>query len=210
MAKAILIDDHQIFTAGLVNLLDELAIFEEILAFTDADNFLKLISPPNAQLEAYVILLDINLNRVLSGLEVCVEIKKLCPASKVIALSMHDEYRYIKGMTDAGADGYILKSDSLETIAKGLQSVVLGNKFFSESVLKILERSRHEKELLATLNPKEKRVLELALEGKSNKEIGEEMHLNHKTIAYYKNSIFLKYEVKNMKELNHLLLTYNE
>lgn len=211
MAKAVLIDDHRVFIEGLRNLLSEQAIFEEILVFTDADDFIKLLAPSAPRPEGeHIILLDINLGRVVNGVDICAELKKLRPEFKVIALSMHDEHRYVAGMMDAAADGYLLKSDSIETIVQGVRSVMLGNTFLSESVTKILERTRHEVELLNLLNPKEKRVLELALEGKSNKDIGMKMHLNHKTIAYYKNSIFLKYEVRNMKELSHLLRTYNE
>lgn len=210
MTTLFLIDDHTIFLEGISQLLYKEPWIDNIHTFTDPDAFLSNREKFDGELPRALFMLDINLNRLVNGIDICKELKKLYPECKVLALSMHEEYRYIKGMINAGADGYLFKTDSIEVILAGIRTVNNGSQYFSPNAEQTLKRAEVNKELLLELNPKEKRILELAFAGKTNKEIGEVLEVSHKTVEYYKSGIFIKFDVKNIIALEKLLQQTND
>jgi DNA-binding NarL/FixJ family response regulator len=193
----LIIDDHLLFAQGLKLLIESKPGYKvsEIIQNNDTLNS-KIKS-----LEVDVILLDVNLNGVLS-FEVCKKLKTQLPQTKVIAVSMHHEYNIINQMRKAGADGYILKNASQASILAGIDEVLLGKKYFEEEVKSIISNAKNQKpEGIELLNPREKKILNLVLKDNTNKKIADEMKLSIKTIEFYRNSIYTKLDVKNLLQL---------
>lgn len=202
MIDLYLIDDHTIFLEGVANLLEQEAWIGSIYRFNDPADFFESQAMIQTDMDKSIFILDINFNQLLNGVDICKELKTTFPDCKVLALSMHDEYHYINGMISAKADGYILKNESIDVILEGLKAVNEGHEFFlSPLSKKIVEDSTKQTEVLWSLNPKEKKILALVLEGKTNREVGQLLECSYKTVEYSKNGLFLKFNVKNVKEL---------
>jgi DNA-binding NarL/FixJ family response regulator len=148
-----------------------------------------------------IVLLDVNVNGKTSK-ETCEKITSQFPSIKVIVISMHHEYSIIKDMKKAGAKGYVLKNDSQDQIFEALEKVLKGEEFFVGEVAAILNKGKAFSEFsLNELNPREKKVLNLILKDKTNKKIAEELGLSIKTIEFYRTSLYIKLDVKNIIQL---------
>lgn len=201
MISVYIVDDHTLFAQGLAGLLKKEPWIFQVIIFDSPDDFLSIKGSLKEGLANSVFLLDINFNRILNGVDVCRELKGSFPSSKIITLTMHDEHHYISAMKEAGTDGYLFKNEPIQTILHALRKVSAGEMFFSPKALEVLKKYKQTHQELLNLNSKEKRVLELLQQGKTNKEIGEIMEYSYKTIEYYKNGLFLKFDVKNSKTL---------
>jgi two-component system, NarL family, nitrate/nitrite response regulator NarL len=195
--KIIIVDDHLLFAQGLKLVLENNAkyIVSEIV-----DELDKVMQNVKTFLPE-IILLDVNVNGINSK-DICENITVQFPKIKVIVISMHHEFNIIREMKRAGAKGYILKNTSQEQIFKALEQVVTGKEYFEEEVSNILTQGQNAHEFnLEQLNPREKKILALILKDKTNKKIAENLGLSIKTIEFYRTSLYIKLDVKNIIQL---------
>ena len=126
----------------------------------------------------------------------------------VIVLTMHGEEAMFNAAMDGGAQGYILKDNAADDALVGLKAVASGGMFISPSVTRFLVR-RHqraamlkvEKKGLCALTPTERRVLRLVAENKTNKEIGSELFISHRTVETHRSHICEKLELSGNRAL---------
>ncbi len=179
MIEIIIVDDQAMVREGLRMIL---SLHEEIKIVGEAANGKELLSLLEKTLPE-VILMDIRMP-VMDGLETLKIVKASYPSVKVIILTTFDEDEYIFNGLKHGADGYILKDSNSKEIIKAIKAACEGNMLLnsqvSSKIAKVLhtmeQTSNHEnkvKERLADqLTPREIEVVELLMEGKSNKGIG--------------------------------------
>jgi DNA-binding NarL/FixJ family response regulator len=195
--KIIIVDDHLLFAQGLKLGLENDLKYEVACIIDDLEKVIKTVKSimPN------IVLLDVNVNGVHSK-EICEQLKNGFPALKIIVISMHHEYNIIREMKNAGASGYILKNADLDQIFKAIETVMAGKEFFENEVQSILKHGQNVSEFnFEQLNPREKKILSLILLDKTNKIIAEELSLSVKTIEFYRTSLYIKLEVKNIIQL---------
>lgn len=146
-----------------------------------------------------VVIMDVTMSD-MNGIEATRQIHKEHPETKVIALSMHSDVRYVLGMLDAGASGYLLKDCAFEELARAIRSVAASQTYLSPGVTDIVVKDRlhrlHHTEDSAfyILTEREREVLQLLAEGKSTRMIAETLHVSVKTIETHRRQIMGVYK----------------
>lgn len=192
-----IVDDHPIVQEGLQKLLVDagnIAITGCFTTGTDFINFLKK-HPVN------IVLLDISLPDI-NGIDLCKEIKKLSPATSVLALSNHSERSMILQMLQNGASGYLLKNISGEELISCIDEALHGQVTFSHAVKEIMSRpSVNELKDIPRLTKREKEILQLIADGLTTADIAGALHLSPLTVETHRKSLLQKFEVKNVAAL---------
>jgi len=128
------------------------------------------------------------------------------PKIKIVSLSMHSEKQYVKGVLEAGADGYLLKNCTNRQLTEAIQSVYDGKKYLSEDITGMvisgyLDPSGSETTEYENLSVREKEIFHLFAEGKSTREISELLFISVKTVNTHKQNILEKLDLKSNTEL---------
>jgi two-component system, NarL family, nitrate/nitrite response regulator NarL len=194
--RVLITDDHKLVIDGLkamIQGISELDFVGECRSGIETLKFLEYIKTD-------VALMDIDMPE-MNGIEATKKIKQLYPGIKVLILTMHDEKSMIENLMEIGADGYILKNSDRKELIKAINSVHSGNKYFSDDVIQALNRKEDTIGLnsnnLDMLTEREIEIIKLVCEGLSNKEIGEQLDISHRTVDTHRNNILKKIEANN-------------
>lgn len=199
--KVLIADDHQLFREGLVNLLSTASDIEVIAEAKDGNE----TTEKTIQLKPDVALVDIGMPG-MNGIEATKILKKEIPAVKIIAVSMHSDKQFVKGILEAGADGYLLKNCTYRQLIDAIYSVVSGKKYLSDEITGMvikgyLEPSDADSEGNIDLSERENEILKLYAEGKSTREISEKLFISIKTVGTHKQHILEKLELKSNADM---------
>jgi len=195
--NVLLTDDHQIIIDGLKSLLknqEEINVAAEAKNGREALRFLDLISVD-------VLLMDIDMP-VMNGIDTLKEIRRQNSKVKVVILSMHNEAGMIKSLIDLGANGYLLKSCSQNELIDAIKKVVSGQSYFSSDVtLALLKPSANQSQPNELITDRETEILKLIAAGFSNKEIGNQLFISHRTVDTHRTNLMKKLDVNNIAGL---------
>lgn len=199
--RIIIADDHQLFREGLANLL---ADSKDIEILDQAGNGEEAIVKAR-ELNPDVIIMDIGMP-VLDGVEATRKLLQELPGSRVIALSMHADKQYIKGMFEAGASGYLFKNCAYSELITAIRTVNEGKKYLSERITEIMIQDYLGKEETipvddSELTEREAEILKLIAEGVSTSDISERLFVSIKTIGTHKQHILEKLNLKTTTDL---------
>lgn len=194
------VDDHPVVRAGLrtvQELSEDIRIVGEA---ADAATALEAIS----RLRPEVVLLDVRLQNE-SGIEVCRQIKRASPTTRVLMLTSFVDEQLILSALEAGADGYLLKENDTQRLVHAIQEVHRGEAVFDSEVSRRLNRattsgSHQPANRLADLSPQERRLLNEVAQGKTDKEAAVTLGLAPKTVRNYLDRIFTKLGVHTRTE----------
>jgi two-component system, NarL family, response regulator DevR len=199
--RVLLVDDHEVVRNGIAALLratDDIVVAGEAGTVLDAVAEAERTRPD-------VVVMDVRLADG-SGIEATREIKSQRPQTHVLMLTSYADDEALFASIMAGASGYVLKQVKSGELVRAIRSVGQGQSLLDPAVTKsVLERLRKGKHLmrdekLARLSPQEERILQFVSEGKTNREIGDELHLAEKTVKNYVSSILSKLEVARRAE----------
>ena len=151
-----------------------------------------------------VVIMDVRLPDG-SGVEACREIRSERPDTKVLMLTSYADEEAVFASIMAGAVGYLLKQTSTRTLIEAIERAMRGESLLDPAVTqRVLERVRSgkqdEDEELALLSERERKILDLIAEGKTNKEIAKEIFLSDKTVKNYVSSILRKLNMRRRSE----------
>ena len=197
--RILLVDDHNVVRAGLRSVFENAGDLDVIgEAGTSKDTIRRVgLDLPD------VVVLDVRLPDG-SGIDVCREIKKRWPATSVLILTSYADQDALIEAFDAGASGYILKRVDSAGLVEAVRKVCGGEMVFGGPLdAALADRIRHggrTPEKLDRLSPQERKVLDLLSQGRSNKQIAEEMFLSDKTIKNYVSHILAKLEMASRTE----------
>jgi DNA-binding NarL/FixJ family response regulator len=178
----ILADDHRIVHHGISQALQK---EEKFVVLAEADNGKEAVSLA-LELNPDLVLMDISMPD-LNGMEATRRILAGNPAIRVMGLSMHTEKIYVKGMLDAGASGYILKSCSYNELVTALETVLAGNIYLSPEITHVLVTNTADR--LSLLSVREQEVFILIAEGRTTRQIAQTLCLSSKTIDVHRKNI---------------------
>jgi len=210
--KIILTEDHQLLRDGIKALIasENIEIIGE--ASTGAGLW-KLME--NSQPD--IILMDISLPDV-SGVELTRTLSERYPNVKVLILSMFTDESFINQAIKAGAKGYLHKNTTREEMLMAIDSVYMGNEFYSENISKIILKSYIEKAKKngeeinnphELLSKREIEILKMFAEGFINKEIADRLFISIRTVESHKNHIMQKLNLKTQVELVKYAIRHN-
>ena len=201
MIRVLLADDHKILRQGLRTLLEQEA---DIDVVGEADNGRASVKLAG-ELAPDVVIMDVAMPD-LNGIDATHRITEADPGARVLALSMHSDGRYVKGMLQAGARGYILKDCASEELTRAIRTVMAGQVYVSPGVTGVIVND-YVRQLSAatgepaTLSQREREVLQLLAEGASTAAIAADLHLSVKTIETHRKRIMDKLELRSIAEL---------
>ena len=199
--RVMLVDDHEVVRDGIRSLLEA---SEDIVICAEAGTVQGAIDEA-ARTRPDVVVMDVRLADG-SGIEATREIRANRPKTQVLMLTSFADDEALFASIMAGASGYVLKQIQGAEIVKAIREVAAGKSLLDPQVTNaVLERLRKGKHLLkdeklARLSPQEERILALVADGRTNKQIGEELHLAEKTVKNYVSSILSKLEVGRRAE----------
>ncbi|UCH86157.1 MAG: response regulator transcription factor [Dehalococcoidia bacterium] len=198
----VLADDHPVLREGMRNLLEQQ---RDITVVGEAGNGHEAVAAVRA-LQPDIVLMDVVMPR-LNGIEATKQIKKTNPTTAVLILSAYDDDRYVLGLLDAGAAGYLLKNATGQEVIQAIRSVHAGEAVLHPAVAaRLLARAgrispRHAPvDSEEPLTGRELEVLQLAAKGHSNKEIAKELVLSVPTVKAHLVNIFNKLGVGSRTE----------
>ncbi|HEX6130552.1 MAG TPA: response regulator transcription factor [Actinomycetota bacterium] len=196
-----IVDDHEIVRDGIRAMLqaeDDIVVTAEAGSVQDAVDEANRTRPD-------VVVMDVRLSDG-SGIEATREIRATHPQTRVLMLTSFADDEALFASIMAGASGYVLKQVKSGDLMRAIRAVAAGDSLLDPSVTSaVLDRLRKGKHLLrdeklARLSPQEERILSLVADGRTNKEIGDELRLAEKTVKNYVSSILSKLEVARRAE----------
>lgn len=197
ISSLLIADDHPIFRKGLKDILQNSFPKATIHECHNGAEAMDCILKNNPQ----IAILDINMPEI-NGLDVCKQVIKKKPDSKIIILTMYSEKEMIKNAMLSGASGYILKDNAVDEIIECIQSVNSGERYIGAAMAQHHnEFSKEDKkkqslvEHLKALSQAELKTLKLVSQNKTSKEISELLFLSEKTIENYRSRICQKLEL---------------
>lgn len=189
--KIMIVDDHKAMRSGLAFLLHDLGNIDIVGQASNGQEFLCLLE----SVVPDVVLMDINMP-IMDGIEATKLALQKYPSLKIIALSMYSDEEYYQTLIDIGAAGFILKESDHDVIEKAIETVMLGNPYFSqELLLSLLKKKRTTKHIFLT--EREKSILSLICKGHSSAEIAEMLHVGVRTIEKDRSELLMKTETNN-------------
>ena len=202
MTTVLLADDHKILRQGLRTLLEQ---EKDIHVVGEADNGRTSIKLAG-ELAPDVVIMDVAMPD-LNGVDATRRITEAQPKSRVLALSMHSDGRYVKGMLQAGARGYILKDCAAEELTRAIRTVMANQVYVSPGVTGaivndyIRQLSGTQIDATAILTHREREVLQLLAEGGSTAHIAAKLYLSVKTIETHRKRVMDKLGLRSIAEL---------
>jgi two-component system, NarL family, response regulator NreC len=200
--RVLLADDHAIVRRGLRSLLEESG-HPVVAEAADGLDAVRLCEEHRPDL----LIVDVGMPK-LSGIEVAARAQKLEPPPAVIMLSMHDDESYILRALAAGARAYLLKDATDEDLFPAIGAVVAGRRFFSPAVTSVLVedymralQKRGLNDSYDLLTDREKEVLHLLAEGRSNKEAAAQLDVGLSTIETHRANLMQKLNLHNTAEI---------
>lgn len=188
--KFLLIEDHAVFRFGLVQLLSTLPGNHEFLEAETCEKALAdLVDPDNIDL----ILLDLALPG-LNGLDGLVRLRKLCPSTPIVLLSANENPQFVVDGMRRGAQGFIPKSASPEVLVRAIQVVLAGGTYVPATGIM---PSRDVPSADPALTARQREVLDLIAQDRSNKEIAEALGMRVNTVRVHLAAIFRALNVDN-------------
>jgi two-component system, NarL family, response regulator NreC len=201
--RLLLADDHTVVRAGLRALLENHPNLEVVDETENGRQAVEL----SASLMPDVVVMDVGMP-ILNGIEATKQIVNQCPATRVVILSMHSDESYVMRALQAGARGYLLKDSAAADLIRAIEAVSQGKSFFSPKVSRILAedyvRVLKQKGAVDTydlLTSREREILQLLAEGKSNKEVSADLNISLYTVETHRSHILQKLDLHNSAEL---------
>ena len=192
--RTVIIDDHKLFANGLSSVLEGIGL-RVIATFEngrDAMNYLR-------NNEVDLIFSDINMPK-MNGIQLCKQLKEEKINTKIIILSMYEDASIIKDAFNNGAHAYLTKNTEKKEIITAIENCLKGKKYVNKK-LKISTRGMLKNQddftLKYKLTVREKEILKLILQEKSNQEISDALLISKRTVETHKKNTFLKLGVKN-------------
>ncbi|MFC1932617.1 response regulator [Chloroflexota bacterium] len=201
--KILLADDHTVLRDGLRLLLEA---HTDINVVADVANGRDAVAKA-IQLSPDVVVMDIAMPG-LNGIEATRQIRKVCPSTQVIILSIYSTNEHIFQALQVGARGYLLKESAGAEVISAVRIVHAGQRYLSHTISDkvideyILQRSVvGDKSPLARLSPREREILKFVVEGKSSPQIAEVLYLSSKTVETYRSRLMKKLDVNDVPSL---------
>lgn len=200
--RVFLADDHKILRESLKLYLSqetEIEVIGEASDGLEAYNAILTLKPD-------IAILDISMSK-LNGLDLCLKLKHEMTDLKVIILSMHKAESYIHKALNIGVNAYVLKDNALEDLMNAIRSVWEGRMFISQDLIEMVvsgyvnegaKKINFESEVLSV---REREILQMLAEGRSNKEVADGLHISIKTVETHRANIMKKLGLKNIADL---------
>jgi DNA-binding NarL/FixJ family response regulator len=201
--RIVLADDHTVVRKGLRLLLESQPGFEVVGDAADGRQAVALVEEHRPD----VVVMDVAMP-ILNGIEAARQMSAKVPHAAIVFLSMHSDEAYVLKALKAGARAYLLKDSAEQDLINAVRAVSEGKAFFSPAISKMLVedymrqmQERHVEDSYELLTTREREILQLLAEGKSNKEVAAMLNLSLYTVETHRGNIFQKLNLHSTAEL---------
>ncbi len=202
--RVLVVDDHAILRDGICSLLERQ---EGLNVVGEAGNGREALERVE-ELQPDIVLMDVSMPE-MDGLEATRRIKSAHPEIKVLVLTQHDNQEYINPLLQAGASGYVLKRSGGREVVTAIRQVYEHGVFLEPEVARQVLHNFSRSAETPALTEREQQVLQLAVEGKSNKDIARRLFISPKTVSVHRTNIMAKLGVHNSAELVRYAIQHN-
>jgi len=207
--KILIADDHELIRRGMREVL---RTERNVIVVGEAMTGLEVLEQVE-KLQPDVVIMDLAMPE-LDGVEATRRIRAISPSTTVLIVSMHDSHAMIRQALDAGAQGYVLKTDLSFNLKAGLREVLSGRSYLSHNVTErlaneYLQQSEPRRDFSTLgLTDRELEIARLLSVGKSSKQIGAELGVSVRTVETHRANIMRKLNVHSVTELLHYALAH--
>lgn len=196
--RILIADDHAVVRSGFRRILDAQWDFEVIAEVSNGREAVDTAM----ELQPDVVLMDVTMPE-LNGIEATRRIIRDCPKTRILALSMHKDAVYVREILRAGAKGYLLKDSDEKDLLTAIRAVAVGQGYLSPEVSDAVldDYRKHVTNPIDLLSSREREVLQLIAESKTNKEIATLLSLSVYTIEAHRGRIMEKLNLHSIGEL---------
>ena len=210
MIRIVIADDHHLIRQSIVSLLDQVEYIEVVGEAADGHDTLKLTRRKRPD----IVMVDIAMP-LLNGIETTRQIREMDIGTRVIVLSMYSEEDVVREAFKSGAMGYLLKSSVVEELLIAIRSASKGETYLSpaiaQTMLSVYLKSEPATESMIIrkrLSSREREILQLVVEGHTNRDVAQILSVSAKTIERHRASLMKKLEVHNMPDLIRIALKH--
>ncbi len=199
--RLIVVDDHKMFLDGLLSIIANESDVEVVMTANSGENVIKYLDNIKGE-NIDLVVTDVNMPDV-TGIDLNKHIKTKYPKIKTLVVSMLHDSKTIHTLTEDNVDGYVPKNAEKTELLLAIETILKGEKYFSESIKQAYMQSMFtkEKEVITSLTNREKEVLKLIAEENTTQEIAEQLFLSKHTIEGYRKNLISKLEVRNLAGL---------
>jgi len=203
LTRILVADDHSVVRRGVQSLLEghpRWKVCGEAVEGADAIAKAKRLRPD-------VVIMDITMGP-MNGLEATREILKVLPKTKVLVLTMHESEQVVREVLNAGAHGYVLKSDADRDLVDALETIEQGKTFYTSEVSQMVlgaylhrQPGAEDEDESGVLTPRQREVVQLLATGKSNKMVAVMLGISVKTVETHRNTIMHRLKFRSFSDL---------
>ena len=203
LTRILVADDHSVVRRGVQSLLEghpRWKVCGEAVEGADAIAKAKRLRPD-------VVVMDITMGP-MNGLEATREILKVLPKTKVLVLTMHESEQVVREVLNAGAHGYVLKSDADRDLVDALETIEQGKTFYTSKVSQMVlgaylhrQPGAEDEDESGVLTPRQREVVQLLATGKSNKMVAVMLGISVKTVETHRNTIMHRLKFRSFSDL---------
>ncbi len=200
--RILIADDHELIRRGLVSALSDRPEWTIVAEAADGRQACELAG----RLTPDIAVLDLTMPE-LNGLDVTRQIRASTPKTRILIVTAHESEQLIRDVLDAGAMGYVLKSDAGRVLVQAIEALLDERPFFTSKVARfVLEGYLRSGENSVTqaavaLSPRERHIVQLLAEGNNNKEVARALELSVKTVETHRSNIMRKMEFDSLADL---------
>jgi two-component system response regulator NreC len=201
--RILLADDHTVVRQGLRKILEERTDWDVVAEAGDGREAVRLAE----QCKPDVAILDVAMPR-LNGIEATRQIARRVPSTRVLVLSMHQDEAYVAQILQAGASGYILKDSADVDLLQAVNELAHGRSFFSPVIARVMlddyvrqGADRAVSDRWESLSEREREIVQLIAEGKTNKEIAALLSISPSTVETHRAHLMEKLDLHSAAEI---------
>ncbi len=202
--RILIVDDHEFVRRGVRSILETHEGWQVVGEAQNGDDAIRIA----AETCPDIVVMDISMPG-LNGLDATRQIVRSHPETQVLVLSMHDSERLIRDVLSSGARGYILKSDAGRDLLAATESLLIGKPFFTPKVSEVvlsgyMRRAEAQRDPLsaeASLTTREREILQLLAEGKTNREIGATLDISTRTVETHRRNLMSKLNLHSIADV---------
>ncbi|HUN25196.1 MAG TPA: response regulator transcription factor [Steroidobacteraceae bacterium] len=200
--RILIADDHELIRRGLVAAVADRPEWTVVAEAANGRQAVELAR----KLNPHIVILDLTMPE-LNGLDAARQIRALAPATRILIVTAHESEQLVREVLEAGATGYVLKSDAGGVLVRAIDALLAGRSFFTSSVGRLVlegylrggrveERAGEQR-----LSPREREIVQLLAEGQSNKDVARILELSVKTVETHRGNIMNKLGLDSLAEL---------
>lgn len=204
--RVLLVDDHPLVRAGIRRVLETRPGLEIVAEASDGNEALRMIEATAPD----IVVLDLAMPE-LDGLEVLERLRSRGSSFKILVLTMHAHPEYVRRALQSGADGYLLKESAVQELLAAIDSVMLGDRYYSPQIRAQLAQwmdqgTADARPAVQLLTAREREVLKGIARGLSTKEIATALEISARTVETHRANLMRKLEIKSIARLTQFAI----